>query len=77
MVLTESESLQVTTLGTKTGAVTEILRFILKMQIHLSLCKPVMFYFILDDLQEAKKLLGKMKYFANLEDKLKAKKIPS
>lgn len=30
-----------------------------------------------DDLQEAKKLLGKMKYFANLEDKLKAKKIPS
>ncbi|XP_071427881.1 iron-sulfur cluster co-chaperone protein HscB isoform X2 [Pithys albifrons albifrons] len=30
-----------------------------------------------DDLQEAKKLLGKMKYFANLEDKLKSKKIPS
>ncbi|NXX68642.1 HSC20 protein, partial [Spizella passerina] len=30
-----------------------------------------------DDLQEAKKLLGKMKYFANLEDKLKAKKIPT
>uniref|UniRef100_A0A8C5XAC2 Iron-sulfur cluster co-chaperone protein HscB n=1 Tax=Malurus cyaneus samueli TaxID=2593467 RepID=A0A8C5XAC2_9PASS len=30
-----------------------------------------------DDLQEAKKLLAKMKYFANLEDKLKAKKIPS
>ncbi|XP_057893165.1 iron-sulfur cluster co-chaperone protein HscB isoform X2 [Melospiza georgiana] len=30
-----------------------------------------------DDLQEAKKLLGRMKYFANLEDKLKAKKIPS
>ncbi|XP_027747918.1 iron-sulfur cluster co-chaperone protein HscB, mitochondrial isoform X2 [Empidonax traillii] len=30
-----------------------------------------------DDLQEAKKLLGKMKYFANLEDKLKTKKIPS
>ncbi|XP_059719209.1 iron-sulfur cluster co-chaperone protein HscB isoform X2 [Haemorhous mexicanus] len=30
-----------------------------------------------DDLQEAKKLLGKMKYFANLEDKLKAKKVPS
>ncbi|NWW29393.1 HSC20 protein, partial [Panurus biarmicus] len=30
-----------------------------------------------DDLQEAKKLLAKMKYFANLEDKLKARKIPS
>ncbi|NXI15455.1 HSC20 protein, partial [Irena cyanogastra] len=30
-----------------------------------------------DDLQEAKKLLGKMKYFANIEDKLKAKKVPS
>ncbi|XP_038008777.1 iron-sulfur cluster co-chaperone protein HscB isoform X2 [Motacilla alba alba] len=30
-----------------------------------------------DDLQEAKKLLAKMKYFANLEDKLKAMKIPS
>ncbi|NWV67263.1 HSC20 protein, partial [Malurus elegans] len=30
-----------------------------------------------DNLQEAKKLLAKMKYFANLEDKLKAKKIPS
>ncbi|NWR86331.1 HSC20 protein, partial [Furnarius figulus] len=29
------------------------------------------------DLQEAKKLLGRMKYFANLEDKLKTKKIPS
>ncbi|XP_048820286.1 iron-sulfur cluster co-chaperone protein HscB isoform X2 [Lagopus muta] len=29
------------------------------------------------DLQEAKKLLAKMKYFANLEDKLKNKKIPS
>lgn len=72
-----SEFLQVTTLVTKTGAVTEILRFILKTQIHPSLCKPVMFYFISDDLQEAKKLLAKMKYFANLEDKLKAKKIPS
>ncbi|NXH43517.1 HSC20 protein, partial [Dicaeum eximium] len=30
-----------------------------------------------DDLQEAKKLLAKMKYYANLEDKLKAMKIPS
>ncbi|XP_014374134.1 iron-sulfur cluster co-chaperone protein HscB, mitochondrial [Alligator sinensis] len=30
-----------------------------------------------DDLQEAKKLLAKMKYFANLEDKVKSKKIPS
>jgi len=33
--------------------------------------------FLADDLQEAKKLLAKMKYFANLEDKLKNKKIPS
>ncbi|XP_061226883.1 iron-sulfur cluster co-chaperone protein HscB isoform X2 [Neopsephotus bourkii] len=32
---------------------------------------------IKDDLQEAKKLLAKMKYFANLKDKLKNKKIPS
>ncbi|NXT03141.1 HSC20 protein, partial [Jacana jacana] len=30
-----------------------------------------------DDLQEAKKLLTKLKYFANLEDKLKKKKMPS
>ncbi|NWW42864.1 HSC20 protein, partial [Pedionomus torquatus] len=30
-----------------------------------------------DDLQEAKLLLAKMKYFANLEDKLKNKKVPS
>ncbi|XP_053135879.1 iron-sulfur cluster co-chaperone protein HscB [Hemicordylus capensis] len=29
------------------------------------------------DLQEAKKLLAKMKYFANLEEKVKEKKIPS
>ncbi|XP_010146675.1 PREDICTED: iron-sulfur cluster co-chaperone protein HscB, mitochondrial, partial [Eurypyga helias] len=29
------------------------------------------------DLQEAKKLLAKMKYFANVEDKLKNKKISS
>lgn len=77
MVLTVSESLQLTALDTKTGAVTEILRFILKMQIHLSLCKLALLYFIADDLQEAKKLLAKMKYFANLEDKLKAKKVPS
>lgn len=34
-------------------------------------------HFLADDLQEAKKLLAKMKYFANLEDKLKNKKIPS
>lgn len=77
MVLLVSESLQLTTLGTETGAVTETLRLILRMQIHFSLCKLVMFYFISDDLQEAKKLLAKMKYFANLEDKLKAKKVPS
>lgn len=47
------------------------------MESESSLCKPVMFYFISDDLQEAKKLLAKMKYFANLEDKLKQKKVPS
>lgn len=77
MALIESDSLQVTTLGTKTGFVNETLSFILKMRIHLSICKPLLFYSISDDLQEAKKLLGKMKYFANLEDKLKAKKVPS
>ncbi|XP_065425017.1 iron-sulfur cluster co-chaperone protein HscB isoform X1 [Chrysemys picta bellii] len=33
--------------------------------------------FISDDLQEAKKLLAKMKYFENLEDKVKSKKNPS
>ncbi|XP_063172010.1 iron-sulfur cluster co-chaperone protein HscB isoform X2 [Candoia aspera] len=30
-----------------------------------------------DDLHEARRLLGKMKYFANLEEKLKEKKAPS
>lgn len=59
------------------GTVTGILRFVLKVKIQASLFKLVTFYFISDDLQEAKKLLGKMKYFANLEDKLKKKKIPS
>ncbi|XP_010077556.1 PREDICTED: iron-sulfur cluster co-chaperone protein HscB, mitochondrial, partial [Pterocles gutturalis] len=41
------------------------------------LTKEVTAAFERDDLQEAKKLLAKMKYFANLEDKLKDKKIPS
>ncbi|KAF4790597.1 iron-sulfur cluster co-chaperone protein HscB [Turdus rufiventris] len=41
------------------------------------LTKEVAAAFERDDLQEAKKLLAKMKYFANLEDKLKAKKVPS
>uniref|UniRef100_A0A8C6ZCR3 HscB mitochondrial iron-sulfur cluster cochaperone n=1 Tax=Nothoprocta perdicaria TaxID=30464 RepID=A0A8C6ZCR3_NOTPE len=41
------------------------------------LTKEVTTAFERDDLQEAKKLLAKMKYFANLEDKLKNKKIPS
>ncbi|XP_067163224.1 iron-sulfur cluster co-chaperone protein HscB isoform X1 [Apteryx mantelli] len=41
------------------------------------LTKDVTAAFERDDLQEAKKLLAKMKYFANLEDKLKNKKIPS
>ncbi|NXA20639.1 HSC20 protein, partial [Ibidorhyncha struthersii] len=41
------------------------------------LTKEVTAAFERDDLQEAKKLLAKMKYFANLEDKLKNKKIPS
>ncbi|NXK14082.1 HSC20 protein, partial [Herpetotheres cachinnans] len=40
------------------------------------LTKEVTAAFERDDLQEAKKLLAKMKYFANLEDKLKNKKIP-
>ncbi|NXW64874.1 HSC20 protein, partial [Eurystomus gularis] len=40
------------------------------------LTKEVTAAFETDDLQEAKKLLAKMKYFANLEDKLKNKKIP-
>lgn len=46
------------------------------MKIQPALYKLIMFYFISDDLQEAKKLLAKMKYFSNLEDKLKNKKIP-
>lgn len=70
-------SLQLAALSTGTGAVIEILRFILKMKIQPALYKLIMFYFISDDLQEAKKLLAKMKYFSNLEDKLKNKKIPS
>ncbi|NXX94446.1 HSC20 protein, partial [Centropus bengalensis] len=41
------------------------------------LTKAVAAAFERNDLQEAKKLLAKMKYFANLEDKLKNKKIPS
>nr|XP_010310295.1 PREDICTED: iron-sulfur cluster co-chaperone protein HscB, mitochondrial [Balearica regulorum gibbericeps] len=41
------------------------------------LTKDVTAAFERDDLQEAKKLLAKMKYFANLEDKLKNKKMPS
>ncbi|TRZ23127.1 hypothetical protein HGM15179_003981 [Zosterops borbonicus] len=41
------------------------------------LTKEVTAAFERDDLEEAKKLLAKMKYFANLEDKLKAKKVPS
>ncbi|XP_054248497.1 iron-sulfur cluster co-chaperone protein HscB [Indicator indicator] len=41
------------------------------------LTKEVTAAFERGDLQEAKKLLAKMKYFANLEDKLKQKKIPS
>lgn len=77
MVLIVYGSLQIAVLSTETGAVTGIFRFILKMKIQPSLCKLVIFYFISDDLQEAKKLLAKMKYFANLEDKLKNKKIPS
>lgn len=63
--------------SSETIAVNEILRSILKMKTQSSLCKLVIFYFISDDLQEAKKLLAKMKYFANLEDKLKNKKMPS
>ncbi|XP_010190328.1 PREDICTED: iron-sulfur cluster co-chaperone protein HscB, mitochondrial, partial [Mesitornis unicolor] len=41
------------------------------------LTKEVTAAFERDDLQEAKKLLAKMKYFANVLDKLKNKKIPS
>ncbi|XP_033030235.1 iron-sulfur cluster co-chaperone protein HscB [Lacerta agilis] len=41
------------------------------------LIKDVSRAFEHDDLQEAKKHLAKMKYFANLEEKLKKKKIPS
>ncbi|XP_060125440.1 iron-sulfur cluster co-chaperone protein HscB isoform X2 [Zootoca vivipara] len=41
------------------------------------LIKDVSRAFEHDDLQEAKKHLAKMKYFANLEEKLKEKKIPS
>lgn len=69
-------SLQLAALSTGMCAVIEILRFILTMKIQPALYKLIMFYFISDDLQEAKKLLAKMKYFSNLEDKLKNKKIP-
>ncbi|XP_029768474.1 iron-sulfur cluster co-chaperone protein HscB [Terrapene carolina triunguis] len=41
------------------------------------LTKDVRKAFERDDLQEAKKLLNKMKYFENLEDKVKSKKNPS
>uniref|UniRef100_A0A8C4JWX9 HscB mitochondrial iron-sulfur cluster cochaperone n=1 Tax=Dromaius novaehollandiae TaxID=8790 RepID=A0A8C4JWX9_DRONO len=57
------------------GILEEIETFIKVKQEELT--KEVTAAFERDDLQEAKKLLAKMKYFANLEDKLKNKKIPS
>ncbi|NWH79261.1 HSC20 protein, partial [Piaya cayana] len=60
----------------KNEAVLEEIETLIKGRIQPFLCQLVMLYFIADDLQEAKKLLAKMKYFANLEDKLKDKKIP-
>ncbi|NXY50512.1 HSC20 protein, partial [Ceuthmochares aereus] len=62
----------------KNEAILEEIETLIKgrlLKIQPSLCKLVMLYFVADDLQEAKKLLAKMKYFANLEDKLKNKKI--
>lgn len=66
--------------GSEAAAGKGSLRFILKMKIlpswSIIVCISLS-RFLADDLQEAKKLLAKMKYFANLEDKLKNKKIPS
>lgn len=66
--------------GSEAAAGRGSLRFILKMKIlppwSIIVC-IFLSHFLADDLQEAKKLLAKMKYFANLEDKLKNKKIPS
>ncbi|XP_075023551.1 iron-sulfur cluster co-chaperone protein HscB isoform X2 [Calonectris borealis] len=60
----------------KNEAILEDIETLIKVK-QEELTKEVTAAFERDDLQEAKKLLAKMKYFANLEDKLKNKKIPS
>ncbi|NXF71701.1 HSC20 protein, partial [Sclerurus mexicanus] len=60
----------------KNEAIFEEIETLIKVK-QEELTREVTAAFERDDLQEAKKLLGKMKYFANLEDKLKSKKIPS
>ncbi|KAM9281556.1 iron-sulfur cluster co-chaperone protein HscB [Morus bassanus] len=60
----------------KNEAILEEIETLIKVK-QEELTKEVTAAFERDDLQEAKKLLAKMKYFANLEDKLKNKKIPS
>ncbi|NXM32436.1 HSC20 protein, partial [Oxyruncus cristatus] len=60
----------------KNGGIIEEIETLIKVK-QEELTRELTAAFERDDLQEAKKLLGKMKYFANLEDKLKSKKIPS
>ncbi|KFO71511.1 hypothetical protein N303_08787, partial [Cuculus canorus] len=60
----------------KNEAILEEIETLIKVK-QEELTKAVAAAFEQDDFQEAKKLLAKMKYFANLEDKLKNKKIPS
>ncbi|XP_048369849.1 iron-sulfur cluster co-chaperone protein HscB [Sphaerodactylus townsendi] len=53
-----------------------------ELEVHIAakqeeLAKDVAQAFDQDDLQKAKRVLAKMKYFANLEEKVKSKKIPS
>ncbi|NXF48343.1 HSC20 protein, partial [Oceanites oceanicus] len=60
----------------KNEAILEDIETLIKVK-QEELTKELTAAFERADLQEAKKLLAKMKYFANLEDKLKNKKIPS
>ncbi|XP_054851983.1 iron-sulfur cluster co-chaperone protein HscB [Eublepharis macularius] len=57
------------------GAREEMENYIAAKQEELT--KDVSQAFDQDDLQKAKKVLAKMKYFANLEETVKRKKVPS
>ncbi|XP_008946252.1 PREDICTED: iron-sulfur cluster co-chaperone protein HscB, mitochondrial, partial [Merops nubicus] len=76
MFLTEIMEINEKLAEPKNEAILEEIETLIKVK-QEELIEEVTAAFERDDLQEAKKLLAKMKYFANLEDKLKNKKIPS